>query len=112
VLSMLSWLVFGALLVGRWRRGWRGAKAVRLTLVAMALLVLAFFGSKFVLELLLQRTWLGQSGDGQRDRGQVQPRQLRDPGLAPRLHLIHEETAPPVVPIAAAADAQHHRAAR
>ena len=56
VLSMLSWLVFGALLVGRWRRGWRGAKAVRLTLVAMALLVLAFFGSKFVLELLLQRT--------------------------------------------------------
>ena len=56
VLSLLSWLVFGALLVGRWRYGWRGSKAVRLTLVAMALLVLAFFGSKFVLELLLQRT--------------------------------------------------------
>lgn len=55
VLSALSWLVFGALLLGRWRRGWRGAKAVRLTLVAMALLVLAFFGSKFVLELLLRR---------------------------------------------------------
>ncbi|HLT43771.1 MAG TPA: cytochrome c biogenesis protein CcsA [Luteimonas sp.] len=55
VLSILSWLVFGALLVGRWRQGWRGARAVRLTLVAMALLVLAFFGSKFVLELLLQR---------------------------------------------------------
>ena len=55
VLSILSWLVFGALLVGRWRRGWRGARAVRLTLVAMGLLVLAFFGSKFVLELVLQR---------------------------------------------------------
>ncbi|HRN61158.1 MAG TPA: cytochrome c biogenesis protein CcsA [Luteimonas sp.] len=55
VLSLLSWLVFGALLFGRWRYGWRGAKAVRWTLVAMALLVLAFFGSKFVLELVLQR---------------------------------------------------------
>jgi len=55
VLSMLSWLAFGALLLGRWRYGWRGAVAVRWTLVAMALLVLAFFGSKFVLELVLQR---------------------------------------------------------
>ena len=56
VLSLLSWLLFGALLVGRWRHGWRGAKAVRWTLAAMALLVLAFFGSKFVLELVLRRT--------------------------------------------------------
>ncbi|KAB8184791.1 inner membrane protein YpjD [Lysobacter maris] len=55
VLSVLSWLVFGGLLVGRWRRGWRGAKAVHWTLVAMALLVLAFFGSKAVLELVLNR---------------------------------------------------------
>ena len=55
VLSVLSWLAFGALLLGRWRYGWRGATAVRWTLVAMALLVLAFFGSKFVLELLLRR---------------------------------------------------------
>lgn len=55
VLSVLSWLAFGALLVGRWRYGWRGAKAVRWTLAAMVLLLLAFFGSKFVLELVLQR---------------------------------------------------------
>lgn len=55
VLSVLSWLTFGALLLGRWRRGWRGATAVRWTLSAMALLVLAYFGSKFVLELMLQR---------------------------------------------------------
>lgn len=53
VLSVLSWLVFGALLVGRWRYGWRGGKAVHWTLTAMALLLLAFFGSKFVLELIL-----------------------------------------------------------
>lgn len=56
VLSVLSWAVFGALLLGRWRYGWRGRRAVRLTLTAMALLLLAFFGSKFVLELLLQRS--------------------------------------------------------
>jgi ABC-type uncharacterized transport system permease subunit len=53
VLSVLSWLVFGALLLGRWRYGWRGRTAARWTLAAMALLVLAFFGSKFVLELVL-----------------------------------------------------------
>ena len=53
VFSVLSWLVFGGLLLGHWLRGWRGTTAVRWTLVAMALLVLAFFGSKFVLELVL-----------------------------------------------------------
>ncbi len=53
VLSVLSWLLFGGLLLGRWRYGWRGTRAVRWTLVAMALLVLAFFGSKAVLELVL-----------------------------------------------------------
>lgn len=55
VLSVLSWLAFGSLLLGRRRYGWRGAVAVRWTLAAMALLVLAFFGSKFVLELVLHR---------------------------------------------------------
>lgn len=55
VLSVLSWSVFGALLVGRIRYGWRGRRAVTLTLLAMGLLLLAFFGSKFVLELVLNR---------------------------------------------------------
>ena len=55
VLSVLSWLVFGVLLLGRWRQGWRGRTAVHWTFAAMVLLVLAFFGSKFVLELVLQR---------------------------------------------------------
>jgi ABC-type uncharacterized transport system permease subunit len=55
VLSIAAWLVFGALLLGRWRRGWRGRRAVNLTLAGMALLVLGFVGSKFVLELVLER---------------------------------------------------------
>ncbi|AXI82527.1 inner membrane protein YpjD [Xylella taiwanensis] len=53
VLSVLSWVVFGALLIGRWRYGWRGIKAVHWTLTAMTLLVFAFFGSKLVIELIL-----------------------------------------------------------
>ncbi len=55
VLSALAWGIFGALLFGRLRYGWRGRRAVRLTLAAMLLLLLAFFGSKFVLELVLGR---------------------------------------------------------
>ncbi|MCW5567159.1 MAG: cytochrome c biogenesis protein CcsA [Dokdonella sp.] len=54
-LSIISWVVFGLLLFGRWRWGWRGRRAVRLTLAGMAILLLAFFGTKFVLELLLAR---------------------------------------------------------
>lgn len=55
VLSIIAWLVFGALLWGRWRYGWRGRRAVNLTLSGMALLLLAFFGTKAVLELVLHR---------------------------------------------------------
>lgn len=55
VLSLLSWGVLGLLLFGRWRFGWRGPRAVKLTLTSMLLLGLAFFGSKYVLEMLLQR---------------------------------------------------------
>jgi ABC-type uncharacterized transport system permease subunit len=55
VLSIAAWLVFGTLLFGRWRYGWRGRRAVRLTLAGMALLLLAYFGSRFVLELVLKR---------------------------------------------------------
>lgn len=52
VLSILSWVVFAGLLFGRWRYGWRGPRAVRLTLIAMTLLLLAYFGSRAVLEML------------------------------------------------------------
>lgn len=57
VLSCLSWLVFAVLLFGRWRFGWRGRTAVRWTLSGFALLVLAYFGSKLVLESVLGRHW-------------------------------------------------------
>ena len=56
VLSIVAWLVFGILLFGRWRYGWRGQRAVNLTLIGMAVLLLAFFGSKAVLELVLHRS--------------------------------------------------------
>lgn len=55
VLSIAAWIVFGSLLFGRWRYGWRGRRAIRMTLVGMVLLLLAYFGSRFVLEVLLQR---------------------------------------------------------
>jgi ABC-type uncharacterized transport system permease subunit len=55
LLSALGWVVYGVLLVGHWRLGWRGRTAVQLTLAGFALLVLGYFGSKFVLEVLLRR---------------------------------------------------------
>lgn len=55
VLSIVAWLVFAILLAGHHLAGWRGPTAVRFTLGGIALLVLAYFGSKFVLELILAR---------------------------------------------------------
>jgi ABC-type uncharacterized transport system permease subunit len=53
VFSVLSWLVFGALLWGHWRLGWRGQRAVSFTLWGFALLVIGFIGTKLVLEIFL-----------------------------------------------------------
>jgi len=55
ILSIAAWLMFGTLLFGRWRWGWRGRRAARLTLYGMGLLLLAFVGTKFVLEIVLQK---------------------------------------------------------
>ncbi len=52
-LSILAWIVFGILLWGRWRSGWRGRRAIRWTLVGFFALLLAYVGSKLVLELVL-----------------------------------------------------------
>jgi len=55
VLSMIAWVVFGGLLLGHWRFGWRGQTAIRWTVGGFITLMLAFFGSKFVLEMVLVR---------------------------------------------------------
>lgn len=57
VLSCLAWVVFAVLLFGRWRFGWRGRTATTWTLSGFALLGLAYFGSKIVLESILGRHW-------------------------------------------------------
>ncbi len=51
--SVLSWLIFGILLFGRWRMGWRGQRAIQFTLWGFGLLLAGFIGGKFVLEILL-----------------------------------------------------------
>jgi ABC-type uncharacterized transport system permease subunit len=56
VFGILSWLIFAALLGGRRLYGWRGRIAVRWTLAGFLMLVLAYLGSKFVLEVILGRT--------------------------------------------------------
>ena len=56
-LSLLAWLVFGILLAGRYFKGWRGKRAVRLYLGGFGLLCLAYFGSRFILEEILNRSW-------------------------------------------------------
>lgn len=55
VFTLIAWAVFGVLLVGRWMWGWRGRTALRLTFGGFALLLLAYVGSRLVLEVILQR---------------------------------------------------------
>lgn len=57
VLSLIAWLIFGVLLIGRLRFGWRGRSAVRWTLSGFGILAVAYFGVKFVLEDLFGRHW-------------------------------------------------------
>jgi ABC-type uncharacterized transport system permease subunit len=56
VFSVLAWLVFAFLLLGRLRFGWRGRKAVRVLYTGSLLLLLAYAGSRFVLEVVLGRS--------------------------------------------------------
>jgi ABC-type uncharacterized transport system permease subunit len=53
--SGLAWLLFGVLLAGRWRWGWRGRRALRWVVIGSLLLLIGYAGSKFVLEVLLGR---------------------------------------------------------
>ena len=55
VFAILSWLVFGGLLLGRHFRGWRGRTALVWTITGFTLLLLAYLGTQFVLEVILRR---------------------------------------------------------
>lgn len=57
VLSITAWLIFGVLLWGRWRYGWRGRTAIRWALSGYGFLILAYFGSKLILEQILGEHW-------------------------------------------------------
>ncbi len=53
ILSIVAWFIFAVLLFGRWHYGWRGKTIVRLTAAGFILLMIAYFGSKTVLEIIL-----------------------------------------------------------
>jgi len=55
VFGFISWFIFGGLLAGHYFRGWRGRTAVRWTLAGFTALLLAYIGSKVVIELILKR---------------------------------------------------------
>ena len=57
VLSFIALLLFGVLLAGRRFRGWRGRRAVWLYLWGFVTLALAYFGSRYILESILGRSW-------------------------------------------------------
>lgn len=59
VFTLLSWVTFGVLLIGRHVRGWRGRTALRWTLTGFAFLLLSYTGSRFVLDVILNRGSLG-----------------------------------------------------
>ncbi len=52
VLAVTAWIVFAVLLIGRVYWGWRGNRAIIFTLAGVALLVIAYFGSRLVLQAL------------------------------------------------------------
>ena len=53
--ALFSWLAFAVLLIGRYAYGWRGRTALRFTLLGFVMLLLAYVGSRFVLEVVLGR---------------------------------------------------------
>jgi ABC-type uncharacterized transport system permease subunit len=56
IFTVAAWMIFGGLLIGRLVFGWRGRTALRWTLTGFAMLMLAYVGSRFVIEVLLGRT--------------------------------------------------------
>lgn len=56
VFTLLSWATFAVLLTGRVLRGWRGRIALRYTMIGFVLVVLSYSGSRFVVEVILERS--------------------------------------------------------
>lgn len=54
IFSLLSWLIFAVLLLGRWLWGWRGRRALRCNMIGFTLLLLGYTGTRFVLDVLLK----------------------------------------------------------
>jgi ABC-type uncharacterized transport system permease subunit len=50
---MIAWVIYGVLLWGNFKQGWRGRLTVYVTIIGTSLLTLAYFGSRFVKEFLL-----------------------------------------------------------
>lgn len=55
IFSLIAWSIYALLLWGRYQLGWRGTKAIRWALAGFVCLMLAYFGSKLVLEIILNR---------------------------------------------------------
>jgi ABC-type uncharacterized transport system permease subunit len=55
ILSILAWIIYAILLWGRWSLGWRGKQIINWVLSGFIVLLLAYTGSKFVLEFILHR---------------------------------------------------------
>jgi len=55
IFSMLSWLIYGWLLFGRYQYGWRGKKAINWSLFGFVMLLLAYVGSRFVVQVILNK---------------------------------------------------------
>ena len=53
VFSILGWIIFGSLIIGRMNRGWRGEKLISLTIAGMVMLAIGYLGSKIVLEWII-----------------------------------------------------------
>ena len=54
IFSLASWLLFASLLIGRYFLGWRGKATRKILVMGFLFLILAYFGSRFVSEIILR----------------------------------------------------------
>ncbi len=55
MLSMLAWAIFTTVAIGHLKLGWRGKPVVITIMIAAFILTLAYFGSRFVQEVILNK---------------------------------------------------------